>query len=351
LRTLPSSNVATSSLRPIVRTSSFDPLNWNDDVRAVTRRPLIFDSTPSSSSARPSEKYSSSALALRLANGSTAIEATACDVGFGRAPGGAQVQRPSQCAQVVHHVERILEPLAWLLLEAAGYDALEIGRELGAHRAERRWRVPQDRRTDIGERRARERTLTAGQLVEHDPEGEDIGPRIDALAADLLGRHVRHGAQHLPAPESGVVIVATCVRSVTMSGSASLARPKSSTLSRPSRVSITFAGFRSRWTTPFSCAALSASESAMPSSTTRAIGIPPGTMWRSRLWPSTSSMVRKRVPPTSSTEWRTTMFGWLSPATVRASRSKRASRSGCAATSAGSTLTATSRPRRVSRAR
>jgi hypothetical protein len=39
LRTLPSRIVATSSLAPIVRMSSFVPLNWNDDVRAMTRSP------------------------------------------------------------------------------------------------------------------------------------------------------------------------------------------------------------------------------------------------------------------------------------------------------------------------
>src|SRR5438045_4261132 len=45
------------------------------------------------------------------------------------------------------------------------------------------------------------------------------------------------------------------------------------------------------------------------------------------------------------------MFGWESTATARASRSKRASRSVSCANGSGRTLTATSRPRRVSRAR
>ena len=38
-----------------------------------------------------------------------------------------------------------------------------------------------------------------------------------------------------------------------------LARPKSSTFTRPSGVTLTLAGFRSRWTMPFSCAYSSAS--------------------------------------------------------------------------------------------
>ena len=87
LRTLPSRRVSTSSFRPIVAASSFVRLKWNDDVRAMTRSPLILASTFRSSSARPSEKYSSSALALRFTNGSTAIEATFSDAGFAGAPG------------------------------------------------------------------------------------------------------------------------------------------------------------------------------------------------------------------------------------------------------------------------
>ena len=55
------------------------------------------------------------------------------------------------------------------------------------------------------------------------------------------------------------------------------------------------------------------------------------------------------MPPSSSMEWSTTMFGWLRPATVVASRSKRARRSGDDVTSAGSTLIAMSRSRRGSR--
>jgi len=62
-------------LLPITAMSSFLPLNWNGDVRAATRRPRIFTSTFNSSSARPSEKYSSSSSLLRLTNGSTAIDA------------------------------------------------------------------------------------------------------------------------------------------------------------------------------------------------------------------------------------------------------------------------------------
>ena len=83
---------------------------------------------------------------------------------------------------------------------------------------------------------------------------------------------------------------------------ASFASPKSSTFTRPSGVIMTFAGFRSRWTMPFSCAAASASASAMPISQTLATGSPPGLTHRLRLSPSTSSIAMKRIPSASWTE-------------------------------------------------
>jgi hypothetical protein len=44
-----------------------------------------------------------------------------------------------------------------------------------------------------------------------------------------------------------------------------------------------------------------------------------------RVSPDTSSITRNRVSPAASKPWRVAMFGWLSEASRRASRSKRAS--------------------------
>ena len=74
LRTLPSSTCATASLAATVAMSVFSPLNANEEVRAITRRPGIRASTLSSSSDRPSEKYSLSGSPLMLTKGSTAID-------------------------------------------------------------------------------------------------------------------------------------------------------------------------------------------------------------------------------------------------------------------------------------
>ncbi len=60
-----------------------------------------------------------------------------------------------------------------------------------------------------------------------------------------------------------------------LAGAASiaLARPKSSTLTLSSGVILMFAGFRSRWTMPFSCAASSASAICSAIASASSIGI------------------------------------------------------------------------------
>ena len=94
----------------------------------------------------------------------------------------------------------------------------------------------------------------------------------DLVPSDLVGTRVFR-------PDTATfdtdVTVADCAASPAIAGAASLARPKSSTLTRPWAVSITFAGLRSRWTIPLSCAATRASATASPNSMTRAIGSPP----------------------------------------------------------------------------
>src|SRR5687767_14211777 len=79
-RTLPSRTLVTPSACAMRRTSSFLPLNENAEVRAITFRPSTCASALMISSARPSPKYSFSRSALRLANGSTAIDAVASAV-------------------------------------------------------------------------------------------------------------------------------------------------------------------------------------------------------------------------------------------------------------------------------
>ena len=94
LRTLPSRMVPTFSFSPTVRRSSVFPLNWKEEVRAATRSPGILARSLSSSSARPSEKYSCSLSELMFTKGSTAIEA----VPGAAVPAEPLPPRPSQKA-------------------------------------------------------------------------------------------------------------------------------------------------------------------------------------------------------------------------------------------------------------
>src|SRR5882724_89424 len=54
--------------------SSFLPLNANEEVRALTCKPVIFESAATNSSLTPSLKYSSPLSALIFRNGNTAID-------------------------------------------------------------------------------------------------------------------------------------------------------------------------------------------------------------------------------------------------------------------------------------
>ncbi len=133
--------------------------------------------------------------------------------------------------------------------------------------------------------------------------------------------------------------------------SRALARPKSRTLTAPSFRTLTLAGLRSRWITPAPCAASRASAIRAATSRASSRGIGPRAIRSSRVGPSTSSSTSARVPPSSSMPWICATFGWSSDASSSASRWNRARRSGSAAKASGRIFRATSRFRRVSRAR
>jgi hypothetical protein len=77
---------------------------------------------------------------------------------------------------------------------------------------------------------------------------------------------------------------------VLLTGSASFANPKSSTFTVPSGRTLMFAGFRSRWTIPCSCAASSASAICFAISSTSSTGIGPRAIRSASVSPSTSSI-------------------------------------------------------------
>jgi hypothetical protein len=107
----------------------------------------------------------------------------------------------------------------------------------------------------------------------------------------------------------------------------SFAKPKSSSLTKPSLETITFSGFMSRWTMPAPCAF--ASPSAICTATSRSlfVGSAPEASRSRRLVPSTNSIAMYEVPPAAPISWIVMMLGWLSADAARASASKRDRRS------------------------
>ena len=143
-------------------------------------------------------------------------------------------------------------PGARILLEAPPNRAAEVRRQIAPALADRRRRVAQDRRGQLDRRRALERPPAGRHLVEHHAEREDVGAVIDRAGPRPAPATCRAPC---PSPRRR----ASAQRTSAIVGVAQLgrarrrpcARPKSSTFTRPSAVTITLAGFRSRCTMPF----------------------------------------------------------------------------------------------------
>ena len=97
---------------------------------------------------------------------------------------------------------------------------------------------------------------------------------------------------------AGVVIVGDIdtLADIAPAGSIAFARPKSSTFTVPSARTLMFAGLRSRWMMPCSCAASSASAICFAIGSASSSGIAPRAMRCERSSPSTSSITRARTP-------------------------------------------------------
>ena len=99
---------------------------------------------------------------------------------------------------------------------------------------------------------------------------------------------------------AGVVIVGDIDeirRRARPTGSIAFARPKSSTFTVPSARTLMFAGFRSRWMIPCSCAASSASAICFAIGNASSSGIAPRAIRCDRSSPSTSSITSAVMPP------------------------------------------------------
>ena len=159
------------------------------------------------------------------------------------------------------------------------------------------------------------------------------------LPARLLGRHVGRGAENHPRLRhrrgGDRRRIGSRSGDAPAAGSTAFARPKSSTFTVPSLRTLMFAGLRSRWMMPCSCAASSASAIC------RAIG----SASSSGMAPRAMRCADRRLRPVPSPAPTPSIFEAVDRGDVRvierredfASRSKRASRSGSLANdSAGS---------------
>ena len=163
-------------------------------------------------------------------------------------------------------------------------------------------------------RRRRRRTARCPVSISYSttPNAQMSARWSTALPLRLLGRHVGRGAEdHARLRHRGRVIVGECSTSAfdarRAAGSIALARPKSSTFTVPSARTLMFAGLRSRWMMPCSCAASSASAICRAIGSASSSGIGPRAMCaatgrRPRPVPSRGRVSRARPPsaPSSS---------------------------------------------------
>ena len=235
LRTLPSSTWLTPSASAIRRMSVFCPLNANADVRAITFRPGICASALMISSARPSLKYSLSLSAAHVRERQHGDRRARV-----RAAGD-----PRDCSQRRLDVGHRLEPVRRRLRAGTASTIRRAPASVAAAAARRA--APRSRPRHSSRRRTRGRPhsisySTAPKLKMSDRASSGLPC---ACSGDMYAA--------VPSTVPSMV----CVTSADPVDR-SFARPKSSSLADPVRVTRMLAGFRSRCRIPLLCAASSA---------------------------------------------------------------------------------------------
>jgi hypothetical protein len=113
------------------------------------------------------------------------------------AAGGLAREIVFQRLQILEQIARALITTRAILVHRAIDDRREARRDRDAVMPrERRRVVAQDARGDVGGAVAVERQASADQLVQQNAGAPDVAARIERAAAQLLGRHVKHGAAH-----------------------------------------------------------------------------------------------------------------------------------------------------------
>ena len=119
----------------------------------------------------------------------------------------------------------------------------------------------QDGGDDVGHGVAGKRGAAREHFVKHNAERPDVGAPVNGLAPGLLGGHVGRRAENHAGRRDVAPSWSASWRHPAAGPAAArsaFANPKSSTFTVPSARTLMLAGFRSRWTTPASCAPSSA---------------------------------------------------------------------------------------------
>ncbi len=117
--------------------------------------------------------------------------------------------RAGQDLEAECEIARRLKPQFARLLQAARHD----GDKCGGHRVRQRQLrlLLEDGGNRVGRSLAHECRTTGEHLVEDRPDRKNVGPRVNGLTADLLGRHVARRADHGPGIGFGHRIVVTAL--------------------------------------------------------------------------------------------------------------------------------------------
>ena len=99
-----------------------------------------------------------------------------------------------QALEIRTHVGRVLIAQAPILFDRLEDHIVQPRRDGRLHAGRRRRLLVQNRGRDDGAGRAGECRPPDRHLVQHQAEREQIGSRVELFAAQLLGRHVGHGA-------------------------------------------------------------------------------------------------------------------------------------------------------------
>jgi hypothetical protein len=120
--------------------------------------------------------------------------------GAGRSCGQRQRDRLRGVVAAQRTAQRrgVGEPARGVLLQAARHDRRVGLRDRGAQRAQRRRRLVHDAVEQLAVVAAREGPRAGAHLVHDRAHRPDVRARVGALAADLLGRHVRQRAGQVP---------------------------------------------------------------------------------------------------------------------------------------------------------